>query len=65
MQPARRSLVSEQEFLSLPETTDKVELLDGEVVVSPTPSYWHQEILQRLVFALRQWAAGRAAVTIG
>jgi hypothetical protein len=37
--------VSEKEFLDLPESTDKIELVDGEVVVSPSPTYWHQEIL--------------------
>lgn len=52
-----RSLVSEREFLSLEETTERVELIDGEVVVSPSPSYWHQEVLGRLVSALRSWGA--------
>jgi Uma2 family endonuclease len=62
----QRVLVSEADFLGLPETTDRVELLDGEVVVSPSPHLWHQEVLQRLVFALRSWRqqAGIAA-TIG
>lgn len=61
-----RKLTTEVEFLALPESVDKTELLDGEVVVSPSPSYWHQEVLQRFVFALRQWAnAGGHEVTIG
>jgi Uma2 family endonuclease len=51
-----RTLVSEEEFLRLPETTEKVELIDGEVNVSPSPTYWHQEVLARLVGGLRQWA---------
>jgi Uma2 family endonuclease len=63
---AVRPLVTEQQFLALPETTDKVELLDGEVIVSPSPSYWHQEILRRLVLALGTWATRqKRAVTIG
>ena len=58
--------MSESEFLKLPESTDKVELVDGEVVVSPSPTYWHQEILMRLVGALRAWAAKqRRVVTVG
>lgn len=66
MQVVRRTLVSEAEFLALPESTQKLELLDGEVVVSPSPTFWHQEILGRLLFSLRQWAAGLSApVTIG
>jgi Uma2 family endonuclease len=64
MQVHRRALVSEAEFLALPETTGKTELLDGEVIVSPSPSFWHQEVLGRLIVALRQWAHGRA-VTVG
>lgn len=63
---AARPLVSEGEFLSLPESTDKIELVDGEVVVSPSPTYWHQEILMRLVGALRAWVAKqKRAVTVG
>jgi Uma2 family endonuclease len=63
---AVRPLVTEEEFLALPESTDKIELVDGEVIVSPSPSYWHQEILGRLVSALRSWAARqRRLVTVG
>src|SRR5262245_26365847 len=66
MQPRRRTLVSEAEFLSLPESTQKVELLDGEVIASPSPTLWHQELLQRLIVSLREWAARAGAkVTIG
>jgi Uma2 family endonuclease len=52
-----RKLVTEDEFLSLPETMQRQELLDGELIVSPSPSYQHQEMLGRLYVALRQWAA--------
>jgi Uma2 family endonuclease len=54
---AARPLVTEKEFLRLPESMTKIELVDGEVVVSPSPDYWHQEILLRIVAALRGWAA--------
>jgi Uma2 family endonuclease len=61
-----RSLVSEAEFLRLPESVDRIELIDGEVIVSPSPSYWHQEILGRILVALRGWAAGQPGpVVIG
>jgi Uma2 family endonuclease len=61
-----RRLVTEEEFLSLPETTQRQELLDGELLMSPSPTYQHQEILRRLVIALSAWAATqREAVTIG
>jgi Uma2 family endonuclease len=63
---AARPLVSEKDFLGLPESTDKIELVDGEVVVSPSPTYWHQEILMRLVGALRAWAAKqKRQITVG
>jgi hypothetical protein len=39
-----RPILSEAAFLRLPESTDKVELIDGEVIASPAPSYWQQEI---------------------
>jgi len=63
---AARPVISEAEFRRLPESTAKIELLDGEVVVSPSPTYWHQEIIGRLLVALRTWAAQqRRAVTVG
>jgi len=62
----RRNLVSEAEFLSLPESLDGIELLDGGIIVTPSSSYWHQEILQRVVYALRTWAHGQSSdVPIG
>jgi Uma2 family endonuclease len=54
---ARPALVSEEEFLALPETVERLELLDGEVIMGPSPNPWHQELLARLVVALRAWAA--------
>ena len=54
MQIARRRLVSEDEFLSLPESNERVELLDGEVVVSPdrAPSGLHTAEADELEAAL-------------
>jgi Uma2 family endonuclease len=49
--------MSESEFLSLPESMRPTELVDGELVMAPSPSFWHQEVLTRLVMALRTWAA--------
>lgn len=63
---AARRLVSEADFLRLPESNAKIELVDGEVVVAPSPSYWHQEVLARIVTALRAWARNRKSpVTVG
>jgi Uma2 family endonuclease len=64
--PPSRHLVSEEEFLALPESMTKVELLDGEVVVAPSPFFRHQEILARLFVALRSWAGRQPRrITVG
>lgn len=63
---ARKAVMTEAEFLRLPEAMNKVELLDGEVVVAPSPSFWHQELLRRVVVVLSAWAESQdRAVTIG
>jgi Uma2 family endonuclease len=54
-----RALVTEAEFLSLPESMQRMELIDGEVYVPPSPTYWHQETLSRIMTALRNWAAAQ------
>lgn len=59
MTTVARPLVSEAEFLELPETSERLELVDGEVIVSPSPSFWHQEVLARIVHALRSWGESR------
>lgn len=51
--------VSEEEFLSLPESMERIELVDGEVVVSPSPTIWHQELVVRIAHALKGWAESR------
>lgn len=50
-------LVSESDFLALPETMRPAELVEGEVVMPPSPSFWQQELLGRVVTALRSWSA--------
>ena len=58
--------VTEEEFLALPESTNRVELLDGELIVAPSPSYQHQVVLRRIVRALEDWAETQAGgVTLG
>ena len=56
-----RPLVSEEEFLSLPESNQRIELIDGEVILSPSSTFRHQQVLLRIVHALQNWAADRAA----
>ncbi len=59
-------LVTEGEFPSLPESMEKLELLDGEVILSPSPSYRQQWVLRQIVRALEDWAATQTRdVTVG
>ena len=57
MTASARVLVSESDFLALPESMRPAELVDGEVVMPPSPSFWPQEMLGRVVAALRTWSA--------
>ena len=47
--------VTEEEFLQLPESTDRVELIDGEIHVAPSATAEHQLILQELGYQLSTW----------
>jgi len=65
MSTLARARVTEAEFLALPESNQHIELIDGDVIVAPTPTYRHQEVLTRIVTALRNWAeTQKAPVTV-
>ncbi len=38
-----------EEFLALPESTERYELIDGVVIMSPSASFWHQRIVTEIV----------------
>ena len=52
-------LVTEDEFLALPETLEKTELIDGVIVREPSPGFGHQSAMLSLAVGLRAWAATR------
>ncbi len=59
-------IVSETEFLGMPETQERIELIDGMVIRQPSATYGHQEVLGRITFALRAWgrSSGRVVTVL-
>ena len=43
------------EVLAFPEDGNKYELIYGELVVSPTPRFWHQQVVMRLTHLLHAY----------
>lgn len=56
---------TEQEWAALPESMGRVELLDGELVVSPFPAVTHQRLVRNLARALEAAAPARFEVFEG
>lgn len=59
------SFVTEKEFMSLPVTKDHMELIDGEIVLSPPPTTSHQHLVGELHFLLKVWAAANPPSWVG
>jgi Uma2 family endonuclease len=57
--PARRLWTYDELVAELPETNQPSELWEGELIMSPAPSFYHQEIAFRLQRALYDWVAAR------
>ncbi len=62
---AKRTGVTEAEFLALPESMERIELLDGEVIVPPSPTFRHQRLVLDIAAALRSWARAHPPAAVG
>jgi Uma2 family endonuclease len=50
-----KTTFSLQEFLAMPESSDRTELVNGEIVSKVSPKYKHSTLQLRLLLALNQW----------
>lgn len=64
MVEATQTRISAAEFAQLPETNIPTELIDGEVIVSPTPRNTHQKLVYGLAKLIEKLAAGKGAINI-
>lgn len=55
--PAHRLYTYDELVAELPESNQPCELWDGELIMSPTPSFFHQEVAFHLQRALHDWVA--------
>lgn len=48
----RRVVLTYEDYLSLPNDRNRYEILEGELIVTPSPSLRHQEVSRNLLFLL-------------
>ena len=51
-----RRAATVEEFWALPESLDKVEYVNGEIIVAPTPTVRHQGVVRNILIALHNYA---------
>ncbi len=57
--PAKRLYTYEELVSELPESNLPCELWDGEVIMSPAPTFYHQKVVLRFYRPLYDWVASR------
>jgi Uma2 family endonuclease len=57
--PVKRRYTYEELVAELPETNQPCELWDGELIMSPAPSFYHQEIVLGFYRRLHEWVSRR------
>src|SRR2546427_2663638 len=57
--PAKRLYTYDELVAEMPETSQPCELWDGELIMSPAPSFDHQEIVLRFYRRLFEWVSQR------
>ena len=55
VKPEKRLYTYDEVVAEFPETNQPCELWDGELVMSPSPSFFHQEIVGRFYYQLYEW----------
>jgi Uma2 family endonuclease len=56
---SQRRYTYDEVVAEFPESNEPCELWDGELIMSPAPSFFHQEIVIRLAQQLRAWVSKR------
>jgi Uma2 family endonuclease len=64
-QAANRRWTFAEMLAELPETNQPTELWDGELIMAPAPSFYHQEIVARFYEALTAWVRQHRAGKTG
>ena len=57
-EPGRKRLLTYADYAALPDDGHRYQLLEGELVMTPSPNAWHQEVSAQLLTALVNHVAG-------
>jgi Uma2 family endonuclease len=54
-EPGRDRLLTYADYAALPDDGNRYQLLEGELVMTPSPNAWHQDVSRELEFRLLAW----------